>query len=230
MSRLPRPRREAGHQARRHRRPSTAVRATVAALALVLGLVPTTVGHAADQPGPGSSPTGSSLQDGGGPSQAEIDRVMDQVRDELAESSEAMVRAAADLRLAESALPGAEATADHARALLAQARRRAAAAAKARGAAQVRLMLSSQTAEESAARTMASLDSASSSRTWSITRSISACDGPPPSCRLEPAGLLPGPGWSAAWPTVVGTRPSTSASAATVARTAVDGRRCRRAW
>ena len=151
MSRLPRPRREAGHQARRHRRPSTAVRATVAALALVLGLVPTTVGHAADQPGPGSSPAGSSLQDGGGPSQAEIDRVVDQVRDELAESSEAMVRAAADLRLAESALPGAEATADHARALLAQARRRAAAAAKARGAAQVRLMLSSQTAEESAA-------------------------------------------------------------------------------
>ena len=152
MSRLLRPRREAGREARRPRRPATA--AAVAAMALVLGLVPA-VGHAADQPG-GTGSTGSAGSTGsdgsdGGPSQADIDKVMDQVRDELAESSEAMVRAAADLRLAEAALPGAQATADHARALLAQARRRAAAAARARGAAQVRLMLSSQTAEESAA-------------------------------------------------------------------------------
>jgi murein DD-endopeptidase MepM/ murein hydrolase activator NlpD len=150
MSRLLRPRREAGRaggagvRVRRRRRPGTA--AAVAAMALVLGLVPPSVGHAADQPG------GSGSGQPGGPSQADIDRVMRQVRDELAESSEAMVRAAADLRLAESALPGAQATADHARTLLAQARRRADAAARARGAAQVRLMLSSQTAEESAAQ------------------------------------------------------------------------------
>jgi murein DD-endopeptidase MepM/ murein hydrolase activator NlpD len=155
MSRLLRPRREAGRRtAGRRRRPATA--AAVVAMALVLGLVPASVGHAADQPGPGGQTSGSGSGSGqagggGGPSQADIDRVMDEVRDELAESSEAMVRAAADLRLAESALPGAQATADHARALLAQARRRADAAARARGAAQVRLMLSSQTAEESAA-------------------------------------------------------------------------------
>src|SRR5215217_5572420 len=128
MSRLLRPCREAGRRA-------AATGAAVAAMALVLGLVPPSVGHAADQPGPGGgSASGTS---GGGPSQADIDRVMDDVRDELAESSEAMVRAAADLRLADSALPGAQATADHARQLLAQARRRADAAARARGTAQV---------------------------------------------------------------------------------------------
>jgi len=156
LSRLLRPGPQAGRagrRVRRRRRPATA--AAVAAMALVLGLVPTSVSHAAGQPGSGSGGSGGSGQNGrpagGGPSQADIDRVMRQVRDELAESSEAMVRAAADLRLAESALPGAQATADHARALLAQARRRADAAARARGAAQVRLMLSSQTAEESAA-------------------------------------------------------------------------------
>jgi len=156
LSRLLRPGPQAGRagrRVRRRRRPATA--AAVAAMALVLGLVPTSVSHAAGQPGSGSGGSGGSGQNGrpagGGPSQADIDKVMRQVRDELAESSEAMVRAAADLRLAESALPGAQATADHARALLAQARRRADAAARARGAAQVRLMLSSQTAEESAA-------------------------------------------------------------------------------
>jgi murein DD-endopeptidase MepM/ murein hydrolase activator NlpD len=121
-------------------RPTAA--AVAAAMALVLGLVPSSVSLAADQSGSGST---------SGPSRADLDKVLDEVRDELAESSEAMVRAAADLRLADEALPGAQATAAHARTLLAQARRRAEAAAKARGAAQVRLMLSSQTAEESAA-------------------------------------------------------------------------------
>ena len=145
MSRLLRPRRRAGH-----RSPATVRAATaVAAVALVLGVVPSSVSHATDQVGTGGERSGQ--RSGNGPTQAEIDKIVDQVRDELAESSEAMVRAAADLRLAESALPGAQATATHARQLLAQARRRADAAARARGAAQVRLMLSSQTAEESAA-------------------------------------------------------------------------------
>lgn len=81
----------------------------------------------------------------------DIDAVLEQVRDELAESSEAMVRAAADLRLAEAALPGAQETAAHARALLATAQRRQQEAARLRGEAQVRLMLSTQDAEASAA-------------------------------------------------------------------------------
>jgi murein DD-endopeptidase MepM/ murein hydrolase activator NlpD len=81
----------------------------------------------------------------------DLDSVLEQVRDELAESSEAMVRAAADLRLAEAALPGAQQTAAHARELLATAQRRQAEAARARAEAQVRLLLTTQQAEESAA-------------------------------------------------------------------------------
>jgi murein DD-endopeptidase MepM/ murein hydrolase activator NlpD len=81
----------------------------------------------------------------------DLDAILKQVREELAESSEAMVRAAADLRLAESALPGAQETAAHARQLLASAQRRQAEAARLRGAAQVRLMLTTREAEESAA-------------------------------------------------------------------------------
>jgi murein DD-endopeptidase MepM/ murein hydrolase activator NlpD len=81
----------------------------------------------------------------------DLDSVLEQVREELAESSEAMVRAAADLRLAEAALPGAQQTAAHARELLATAQRRQAEAARARAEAQVRLLLTTQQAEESAA-------------------------------------------------------------------------------
>lgn len=121
------------------RRVATGRRARHAALllaaALVAGLGPAPVSQAAEQPS----------------TQAEMDRIVDQVREELAESSEAMVRAAADLRLAESALPGAQETAAHARTLLAAARKRQAIAARQRGAAQVRLMLSAQDAEASAA-------------------------------------------------------------------------------
>ena len=147
MSRLLRPRREAG---RRTARAAQAAGRGRGGRGDGAGARP---GPDVGRPcsGPAGARRAAARAARGGPSQADIDRVMDEVRDELAESSEAMVRAAADLRLAESALPGAQATADHARALLAQARRRADAAARARGAAQVRLMLSSQTAEESAA-------------------------------------------------------------------------------
>ena len=116
----------------------------VAALALALG-GPLPSSRAATQPGQDGQPRA-------GATDQELQKVIDEVREELAESSEAMVRAAADLRLAESALPGAKATAAHARVLLTAARKRQAAAAHQRGAAQVRLMLSSQDAEESAAR------------------------------------------------------------------------------
>ena len=124
-------------------------RARLAALLLVTALAvalggPLPSSEAATQPGPGG-PQGAAATD------SELQKVIDEVRKELAESSEAMIRAAADLRLAESALPGAEATAAHARVLLTAARKRQAAAAHDRGVAQVRLMLSSQDAEESAA-------------------------------------------------------------------------------
>ncbi|HYJ77490.1 MAG TPA: peptidoglycan DD-metalloendopeptidase family protein [Actinomycetes bacterium] len=116
----------------------------VAALALSVGPLPTS--HAATGPAQnGQSGQGTSRQ-------TELEKILDEVRQELAESSEAMVRAAADLRLAEAALPGAQETAAHARVLLAAARKRQEIAARQRGAAQVRLMLSSQDAEETAAQ------------------------------------------------------------------------------
>jgi murein DD-endopeptidase MepM/ murein hydrolase activator NlpD len=106
-------------------------------VALAAGPVPAT---RADE----TAPTGPGLS-------TDLDAVLEQVREELAESSEAMVRAAADLRLAEAALPGAQQTAAHARDLLATAQRRQTEAARRRGEAQVRLMLTTQQAEESAA-------------------------------------------------------------------------------
>jgi len=78
---------------------------------------------------------------------ADFETILQQLREEYAESSEAMVRAAADLRLANSALPGARATAAHARQLLTRAQERQERAARRRGQAQVRLMLSTQDAE-----------------------------------------------------------------------------------
>ena len=113
------------------------------AAAVALGTAPVPASHAAEGD---PTPQQKSARD------SELDEVLAQVREELAESSEAMVRAAADLRLAEAALPGAQETAAHARSLLASARRRQAQAARERGAAQVRLMLSTQDAEESAAQ------------------------------------------------------------------------------
>ena len=81
----------------------------------------------------------------------ERDEILEQVRRELAESSEAMVTAAAALRRAETALPGARRTADVARAQLAVAQRREEAAARRRGVAQTLLMVATQDAEATAA-------------------------------------------------------------------------------
>jgi murein DD-endopeptidase MepM/ murein hydrolase activator NlpD len=116
-----------------------------AAALLLLALGPAT-GSRADEPHPTAT-----AADPSGIDPAELDRVLAEVRAELAESSEAMVRAAADLRLADQALPGARATAATTRRLLAQAQRRQAETARKRGEAQVRYMLSTQDAEASAA-------------------------------------------------------------------------------
>jgi len=85
------------------------------------------------------------------PAAAERDTVLEQVRAELAESSEAMVSAAAALRRAETALPGARRTAALARTQLAAAQRREEAAARRRGAAQILLMVATRDAEQTAA-------------------------------------------------------------------------------
>lgn len=117
------------------------MRVALGVLVVALAAGPVPAGHADDSAG-GSTSTGL---------QGDLDAVLREVREELAESSEAMVRAAADLRLAEAALPAAQETAAHARALLATATRRQEEAARLRGEAQVRLMLGSQDAEQSAA-------------------------------------------------------------------------------
>jgi murein DD-endopeptidase MepM/ murein hydrolase activator NlpD len=80
-----------------------------------------------------------------------VDTVLEQVRHELAESSDAMVTAAAALRRAELALPDARRAASDARTRLVAAQRREEAAAQRRGVAQTRLMLVSRDAEETAA-------------------------------------------------------------------------------
>ena len=85
------------------------------------------------------------------PATADRDEILEQVRRELAESSEAMVTAAAALRRAETELPGARQVAATARAQLAAAQRREEAAAVRRGVAQTRLMLATRDAEDTAA-------------------------------------------------------------------------------
>jgi murein DD-endopeptidase MepM/ murein hydrolase activator NlpD len=84
-------------------------------------------------------------------STADRDAILEQVRRELAESSEAMVTAAAALRRAEIDLPGARRAAAAARRALTVAQKREEAAAVRRGAAQTRLMLASRDAEDTAA-------------------------------------------------------------------------------
>ena len=84
-------------------------------------------------------------------STADRDAILDQVRRELAESTEAMVTATAALRRAETELPGARRAADAARKQLSAAQRREEAAAVRRGAAQTRLMLATRDAEDTAA-------------------------------------------------------------------------------
>ena len=121
-------------------------RAALAAAVVLLALGPAAASRA-DEPLPVPPAEGSTAT----VDQGDLDAVLKEVRGELAESSEAMVQAAADLRLADQALPGARATAAHARALLAEAQRRQAETARLRGQAQVQYMLSTQDAEASAA-------------------------------------------------------------------------------
>ena len=120
-------------------------RTVLAAAVTLAALGPAATSHA-DEPAP--APKAS---DPGAADQAELDAVLAEVRGELAESSEAMVRAYADLRLADQALPAARATAARTRALLVEARKRQARTARARGAAQVRYMVGTQDAEAQAA-------------------------------------------------------------------------------
>ncbi|MDQ1628272.1 MAG: hypothetical protein QOI54_2016 [Actinomycetota bacterium] len=89
--------------------------------------------------------------DAGGPADPTTQQVIDQVRADLAESSDAMVAAATSLKLAEAALPRARATLAQTRRLLAAAQQRQAAAAQRRGQAQSLLIVANQDAERGAA-------------------------------------------------------------------------------
>jgi murein DD-endopeptidase MepM/ murein hydrolase activator NlpD len=123
----------------------------VAAVGLGLTLGPASPGQADDTPtGAPAATAGTDPTD-----QAALDAAMAKVRGELAESSDAMILAAANLELADAALPGARATAARAQSLLAEARRRQEQTAQRRGEAQVRYMLSTQQAEQSASEVVA---------------------------------------------------------------------------
>jgi murein DD-endopeptidase MepM/ murein hydrolase activator NlpD len=112
-----------------HRRRTTGLLTALLCLGLVLG---TTTPTFADEP----TKTSTSNDD-----------VLAQLRIDLAESSQAMVDAAANLQLAEAALPGAKRTAAQTHRLLLAAQRRQAAAAHRRGSAQVQLIVATQDAE-----------------------------------------------------------------------------------
>ncbi|MGZ4590337.1 MAG: peptidoglycan DD-metalloendopeptidase family protein [Actinomycetes bacterium] len=102
---------------------------------LCAGLV---LGHALPTSATESDPTTS-------PTTAEI---LDQVRADLAESSQAMVDAASNLRLAEAALPAAQRNVATTHRLLLAAQHRQEAAARRRGVAQTRLIQANQDAEQ----------------------------------------------------------------------------------
>ena len=125
---------------------------TLLAVAVTLAAFGPAAASHADEP---TATPGQAAVDQAAVDQEELDKVLEQVRGELAESSEAMVRAYADLRLADQALPGARATAARTRALLVEAKKRQERTARARGAAQVRYMLSTQDAEAQAAEVAA---------------------------------------------------------------------------
>ena len=127
-------------------------RAVLACAVALLALGPAGT-SAADEPATPAPAAGrDAATDPGDTDRNELDAVLAEVRSELAESSEEMVRAAADLRLADRALPGARATVERTKQLLAAAERRQARTALHRGRAQVRLMLSAQEAEQTAAQ------------------------------------------------------------------------------
>jgi murein DD-endopeptidase MepM/ murein hydrolase activator NlpD len=114
------------------------------ALALITGGSAAPVGavQAVEQPGPGVNAGGM---------EQDLDAIIEQLREELGEGNEAMVRAGADLRLAEAMLPGARATAAEAAELLGDAMRKQEQAAQLRGQAQVQLVLAEQESEAAAA-------------------------------------------------------------------------------
>jgi murein DD-endopeptidase MepM/ murein hydrolase activator NlpD len=124
-------------------------RALLAGAVVLLALGPAAASATEE---PATPPAAGSDAGPGATDQAERDAVLAEVRSELAESSEEMVRAAADLRLADRALPRARSTVQRTSRLLAAAERRQAATARRRGEAQVRLMLSAQEAEQTAAQ------------------------------------------------------------------------------
>jgi murein DD-endopeptidase MepM/ murein hydrolase activator NlpD len=126
-----------------------------AASVLVVGLLgfgltlgPASPGQADDTPTGTPSATA-------GTDQSALDAAVAKVRGQLAESSDAMILAAANLELADAALPAARATAARAQSLLAEARRRQEQTAQRRGEAEVRYMLSTQQAEQSASEVVA---------------------------------------------------------------------------
>ncbi len=119
-------------------------RTALAAAVTLAALGPAAASHA-DEPTPAPSAPARATAD-----QERIDAVLAEVRSELAESSEAMIRAYADLRLADQALPTARETATRTRTLLAEAKVRQEQTARARGAAQVSYMLGNQEAETQA--------------------------------------------------------------------------------
>ena len=121
--------------------------AVTPALAVALsvgGSSPVGALQAVDQPSPGSGVTTGGMEQ-------DLDAIIEQLRQELGEGNEAMVRAGADLRLAEAMLPDARATAAEAARLLGNAMRRQEEAAELRGQAQVQLVLAEQEAEKTAA-------------------------------------------------------------------------------
>ena len=126
-------------------------RAALAGAVTLLALGPATVSRA-DEPSPTPTATVQPGQTTSSTDQAELDKVLAEVRAELAESSEQMVLAAADLRLTDQALPGARATVKRTQQLLAEAQRRQEQTALRRGRAQVRYTLSTEAAEETAAQ------------------------------------------------------------------------------
>ena len=115
-------------------------RAALAGAVTLLALGPATVSRA-DEPVPTPTATAQPGSTTSSTDQAELDKVLAEVRAELAESSEQMVLAAADLRLTDQALPGARATVKRTQQLLAEAQRRQEQTALRRGRAQVRYTL-----------------------------------------------------------------------------------------
>jgi murein DD-endopeptidase MepM/ murein hydrolase activator NlpD len=95
------------------------------------------------------------------------DDALTQLRHDLDESSQEMVDAAANLQLAQAALPGAKRNAAETHRLLLIAQRRQAAAAKRRGSAQVQLVLATQDAETLAGEVAAQHD-----RIGSLARAV----------------------------------------------------------